>query len=166
MTTATTRRTERTDGTDSTDANVTRSHLLLTLRLFAEDPALLDLVDLNATERQWHQVAQTSQMQVWAISWPPGTSTGWHDHGGAVGAFRVVRGGLEEHFWADGDHTRSLGSGDLRVFSGQHIHDVRNVGQVPALSVHAYSPSLDTMTRYALVDDRLTVTEVDEGAQW
>ncbi|KNX37484.1 cysteine dioxygenase [Luteipulveratus halotolerans] len=145
---------------------VTRSHLLLTLRLFAEDPALAELVDLDATERTWHQVTSTPQLQVWVIAWPPGTSTGWHDHGGAIGAFRVVRGSLDEHSWAAGEQRRRLGAGDLRMFSGTHIHDVRNVGARPALSVHAYSPNLASMTRYTLTDGRLAVADVDEGEQW
>ena len=155
-----------TDRSTRPTGQVTRSHLLLTLRLFAEDPALPDLVDLDATERTWHQVTSTPQLQVWVIAWPPGTSTGWHDHGGAIGAFRVVRGSLDEHVWSAGEHRRRLGAGDLRLFSGSHIHDVRNVSPRSALSVHAYSPSLSTMTRYRLNDGRLQVTEVDGGEQW
>ncbi|MDF8263336.1 cysteine dioxygenase [Luteipulveratus flavus] len=144
----------------------TRAQLLLTLRLFSQDPGIASLVDLAATDRQWHEVARTPQLQVWVISWPPGTSTGWHDHGGAVGAFRVVRGSLEEHTVRDGRRLRTLAPGDLRVFSGSHVHDVRNTGAVPALSVHAYSPRLDAMTRYVETDGRLEAHEVDGGERW
>lgn len=145
---------------------VSRTQILLTLRVFAEDPGLADLVDLNATERQWHQAVVTPQLQVWVIAWPPGSSTGWHDHGGAEGAFRVVRGSLFEHVWTDKERTRKLSGGDLRVFSGNHVHNVRNESAEPALSVHAYSPSLDAMTRYEIVEDQLRVVAVDEGAEW
>ena len=37
----------------------------------------------------------------------------------------------------------------MRTFGPRHIHDVVNTGAAPAVSVHAYSPPLRSMTYYA-----------------
>jgi hypothetical protein len=47
------------------------------------------------------------------------------------------------------------------------VHHVENRGQGVALSVHAYSPKLTEMTRYAVSAGRLDVTGVErEGEDW
>ena len=40
-------------------------------------------------------------------------------------------------------------------FGPHYVHDVRNLGDLPAVSVHAYSAPLTSMTFYDLHDDRL-----------
>src|SRR5690606_34997189 len=79
---------------------------------------------------------------------PPRAETGWHDHGTASGAYATIAGRLTEHSWDGAEHVRSVGTGDAWAFSPSHIHNVRNLGSIPATSVHAYSPLLETMTRY------------------
>ncbi len=37
-------------------------------------------------------------------------------------------------------------------FGAHYVHDVRNLSDAPAVSVHAYSPPLTTMTYYDLAD--------------
>ncbi len=41
------------------------------------------------------------------------------------------------------------------AFGAHYVHDVRNISDAPAVSVHAYSPPLTTMTYYDLEDGRL-----------
>jgi len=54
-----------------------------------------------------------------------------------------------------------------RSFSSGHVHDVRNESDRPALSLHAYSPRLTTMTRYVLENGRLVTTGTEqEGEAW
>ena len=48
-----------------------------------------------------------------------------------------------------------LEKGDERAFGAGHIHNMTNVGDTPALTVHAYSPGLTEMTPYELVEGRL-----------
>lgn len=140
--------------------------LLRVARLFAADPELPDLLPERAEDpggRRWHQLAQTHHLQLWVIEWPPGASTGFHDHGGSRGAFTTVRGALTERQVIQGSlHARVLPVGEGRAFGANHLHDVVNDGDATALSVHAYSPRLDQMTHYDLVGGRLVVTGVEQ----
>ncbi|HLN43382.1 MAG TPA: hypothetical protein VK215_13065, partial [Acidimicrobiales bacterium] len=40
-------------------------------------------------------------------------------------------------------------------FAGRHIHDIVNLGPVPAISVHVYAPRLTSMTYYRVVEGAL-----------
>ena len=139
--------------------------LLEALREIAADPDLLELHDPAPTERERTLLRTAADLEIWLLSWPPAAGTGWHDHGTASGAFTVLRGALTEDSWRDGVHTRILASGDAWGFSGGHIHDVRNEGTTAALSVHAYSPRLVTMTRYELADGRIVPTGVERAGE-
>ena len=141
--------------------------LLETLRDLADDADLHHLLDPSPTEREWTLLISTDDLQVWLISWPPGASTGWHDHGTASGAFTTLRGNLVEHSWDDDVQRLELGPGDARAFSSGHVHDVRNDSDRPALSLHAYSPRLTTMTRYKVSSGWLVATGVERaGETW
>ena len=89
----------------------------------------------------------------WVITWPPGTGLPRHDHGGAAGAMAVVEGTLVERHarrWAPATiRRRVLDTGSVVAFGPDHIHEVRNDGVVPAVSIHVYAPSLETMHFYA-----------------
>lgn len=131
---------------------------------------LLDGVDLTGTERTWRRLEPDGpevDAELWLITWPAGTGTGWHDHGSASGAFLTLRGRLTEHSWNGSQHVRTLEAGQGRHFGGSHIHDVVNDGLEPAVSLHAYAPSLAAMTRYELVRGRLVVAGVERrGDLW
>lgn len=139
--------------------------LLELLRDHATDPDLLELLDPDQPERSWIRLLTTDDVQLWLISWPPGSRTDWHDHGTASGAFTVLRGSLVEHSWDGALRLLDLGPGDARAFAAGHAHDVRNNSSEPALSLHAYSPRLDTMTRYAFRGDRLEVLGVEKAGE-
>ncbi|PUA83070.1 cysteine dioxygenase [Nocardioides currus] len=101
------------------------------------------------------------------MTWPVGTSTGWHDHGSASGAFTTLQGSLTEYTWNGSIHARTLQQGNGRHFDASHIHDVVNEGNEPAVSLHAYSPRLPAMTRYELLGGRLVATGVEHrGDLW
>lgn len=146
----------------------TRSQLLRTARLFSTDPELRDVVDLTSTERTWHRLDATEHLEIWVIGWPVGSSTGWHDHLRSEGAFLTVEGELAEQSWSGGEaHDRYLWEGEGRSFGPRHVHNVSNLGDRPAVSVHVYSPALRGMTRYALIGGRLQQTSVERaGSQW
>jgi predicted metal-dependent enzyme (double-stranded beta helix superfamily) len=123
-------------------------------------------VRLDPEGRWYEQIRVDDALELWLISWLPGQSTGFHDHGGANGAFGVVWGRLDEHVAVRGAATaaRPVPAGEVRSFGPRHVHDVRNssAGSV-AVSVHAYSPPLSAMTRYDLTPGGL-VTIGKEGA--
>ena len=136
------------------------------LREVARRPGLAGLVEHHPSERRWHRIETDQDVELWLISWPPGTCTGWHDHGTARGAFATLQGRLTEDSWAGRAFRRRLGAGDARTFPSWHVHDVSNQGSEHALSLHAYAPALTAMTRYQVVDGRLEVTGVERAGTW
>jgi hypothetical protein len=133
--------------------------------LATHDP--LAYADLTLPERTWARVGTGHGADIWLITWPAGSSTGWHDHGSASGAFVVLTGSLTEYVWTGVATAGTLASRSVREFDGSHIHDVVNHGTTTAVSVHAYAPSLDAMTRYELVRGRLQVSTVEQrGEVW
>jgi predicted metal-dependent enzyme (double-stranded beta helix superfamily) len=143
-----------------------RSQLLRPAQLFATDPDLEREIDPDATERSWRRLDATAHLEIWLIHWPVGSSTGWHDHLRSEGAFLAVKGELAEQSWWGGTvHDRYLWEGEGRSFGPRHIHNVANVTDRPALSVHVYSPALQGLTRYALLDDTLRQTGVERAGE-
>jgi hypothetical protein len=51
------------------------------------------------------------------------------------------------------EHTRQAGCSV--GFDARYVHDVRNLSDIPAVSVHAYSAPLTSMTYYDLADGSL-----------
>jgi len=144
------------------------AQLLRTARLFASDPKLTNLIDHQSGERRWVELDSSPYLQIWLLSWPAGTGTGWHDHGESAGAFLTVSGTLGEHAAHGHRHVRrTLAGGQGRTFTPHHIHSVFNVGLQTAFSVHLYTPCLTTMTQYSVTPAGLQATGVDRvGVNW
>lgn len=106
-------------------------------------------VQYDEAER-WHQrLYRDRRVDVWLISWLPSQGTELHDHGGSSGAFTVLAGELAEAVPAnDGRLTERLRRAQDSVGFGPRY--VRNLSDRPAVSVHAYSASLSSMTYYEL----------------
>ena len=127
-------------------------------RFYADEVAGGKYPDIDYDEEQrWHQrIYRDRRVDVWLIGWLPSQGTQLHDHGGSAGAFSVLSGELTEAVVGGGrlhDHRRrpdqSIG------FGPRYVHDVRNLSDAPAVSVHAYSPPLTTMTYYDFAGGRL-----------
>jgi predicted metal-dependent enzyme (double-stranded beta helix superfamily) len=161
----------------STVHTVIRAPHLVLEQLAARRTELLDRVRYDEVSR-WHarltpEEAGTDAVEVWLLSWLPGQESPLHDHGGASGAFTVLYGALDEtvvegttlgagsvreHLW-----TR----GAIRSFGAHHIHRVGNDGGVPAVSLHAYRPSLTSMQRFVRGRDGLTPLATERaGRDW
>ena len=128
-------------------------------------------VRLSPDERWYERIHAGRQHEIWLISWLPGQGTGFHDHGGSAGAFGVVWGTLEEHQAGTPTHRHAVraaqvSAGRVRSFGPEHIHDVRNMSEAVAVSVHAYSPPLSEMTRYDLTESGLVVLDTEAADQW
>ena len=147
--------------------------LAMVVRRLAASPAdWLTRVRLNPGGRWYERIHLDGSHEVWVISWLPGQATGFHDHGGSAGAFAVVWGTLLERRVAGGVTTghvlaKPVGAGGSRAFGPRYIHDVRNAAaSTVAVSVHAYSPPLPAMTRYALTPDGLVQVATEGAAAW
>jgi rhodanese-related sulfurtransferase/mannose-6-phosphate isomerase-like protein (cupin superfamily) len=128
---------------------------------FASSDGWMDKVRLRAERRWYERQYHGPDYDIWVISWLPGQSTGFHDHGASSGAFVVATGILEEH--RPGERTRVIHPGKPRAFGSGYAHDVRNVSLAPAISIHAYSPPLSEMNEYELDGSRLVPRERASG---
>ncbi len=125
--------------------------------LFASSDGWMEKVRLRAEGRWYERLYDGPDYDIWAISWLPGQSTGFHDHGASSGAFVVATGILEEQ--RPGERSRTMHPGKPRAFGPNYTHDVRNVSLAPAISIHAYSPPLSEMNEYELDGSQLVPRE-------
>ena len=147
---------------------------LATARRYAARPQDWPLAPRFDPRRRWyHRLATEPDGEVWVLSWLPGQGTDLHDHGGSAGAFVIVSGALTEGPFADPRGRsprlkhRRYDAGQGRSFGRHHIHQIVNLGDEPAVSLHVYSPALREMTRYHIADGQLLATTVDRaGADW
>jgi predicted metal-dependent enzyme (double-stranded beta helix superfamily) len=151
-------------------------HLVLH-QLAAHRAELLDRVHYDESSR-WHarltpDEVGTDAVEVWLLSWLPGQESALHDHGGSAGAFTVLYGALDETVVESAQ--RALGTvrehlwtrGAIRTFGARHIHRVGNDGNVPAVSLHAYRPSLTSMQRFVRGRNGLTPVATERaGRDW
>jgi predicted metal-dependent enzyme (double-stranded beta helix superfamily) len=122
-------------------------------------------VRLDAEGRWYEQIRTGENYEIWLISWLPGQSTGFHDHGESAGAFGVVWGDLDEY--QPSASVRRASPGMVRSFGPRYVHDVRNTSESSvAVSVHAYSPPLSEMTRYSLTPGGLVTAGIEGEADW
>ncbi|MFE7634265.1 MULTISPECIES: cysteine dioxygenase [unclassified Kitasatospora] len=116
------------------------------------------LVRYDALTRWYARLETGPGYEVWLLSWLPGQSSGFHDHGESSGVMSVVRGELIERSLtlpqpsAGGDPSgaiaRTLRPGGQRVFSSGYLHEVVNGALEPAVSIHLYAPGLTEMNQY------------------
>jgi predicted metal-dependent enzyme (double-stranded beta helix superfamily) len=127
-------------------------------------------VRLDPEGRWYERIHVAGCYEIWLISWLPGQSTGFHDHGAANGAFSVVWGALEETVIprrGAAVTVRPVTQGVVRAFGPHYVHDVRNAAtDSVAVSIHAYSPPLTAMTRYRLTGNGLVPAATETQANW
>ena len=116
--------------------------------------------------------ADLTGAQVWLLSWLPEQGTPLHDHGTSAGAFSVVRGTLTERVVAAGrtgvrETTDELTGGRVRHFGPHYVHQVTNLADDPAVSVHVYTPGLAWMNTYRVDGAALVRTGTERaGVDW
>jgi predicted metal-dependent enzyme (double-stranded beta helix superfamily) len=159
----------------------------LAAALAANPTAWTDVVEYRAASRWTHLLdpataaahldpslhADLADAQVWLLSWLPGQGTALHDHGGSAGAFAVVSGALTELAVAETgagglrDDEALLTAGRVRPFGPHHVHQVTNLGDRPAVSVHVYAPRLTVMNTYRIAACGLQRTGTERaGVDW
>jgi predicted metal-dependent enzyme (double-stranded beta helix superfamily) len=176
---------------------LSQEQLAAEVRRLAGRPAQwVSRVRLDPEGRWYEQIHVDGCYEIWLISWLPGQSTGFHDHGKANGAFSVVWGALDECVVSGG--TAGPGSREpepggprrssprratprpvstvtvlpvtqtvVRSFGPHYIHDVRNSSKdTVAVSIHAYSPPLSAMTRYDLTPGGLVAAATESQEDW
>jgi hypothetical protein len=144
------------------------------VRAVAASPALWRPLVRFSEEHRWYcrvpPAGPDSGYELWLLTWLPGQHTGFHDHGGAAGAFAVADGELTETAGQAGRpelRRRCLRAGGVRSFGPAYLHDVRNASDRPAVSVHAYAPELTVMRRYEMTASGLVLSGAEAaGDSW
>jgi hypothetical protein len=114
----------------------------------------------HPTARTAVEMLATAGYDVWLVRWPPGSRVTPHDHGDSAGVLTVVAGILEESRWHRHlRHRRVLEPMAVAALEHGLVHDVAVVSKEPALSVHVYSPPLESMGFYD--DDATTLLDVE-----
>jgi quercetin dioxygenase-like cupin family protein len=108
--------------------------------------AWCDLVCHDPDERRPVRLMATEAYEVWVIGWTKGQHVRPHDHGGSAAAVLVTEGELTEITLMGQRH--QLETGVVHELGPGVVHDVVNTSDVPATSIHVYSPPLSTMTYY------------------
>ncbi|GAB3276223.1 cysteine dioxygenase [Parasphingorhabdus pacifica] len=132
------------------------AHPVRIAREFAADRhSWAHLLRYDPEQRWFGLLERTAEHEAWLLSWLPGQQTELHDHGGATGAFTVVSGHLGERvIRSEGARSaetlNSLDAGKSRVFGPNYVHQVRNDGPDPAISIHVYRPARSDMRLYDL----------------
>lgn len=94
----------------------------------------------------------TALYDAWLVTWPDGSSSGLHDHGGVRSVLRVVEGELVEIITDLVDDAppvvRLLQRGDMTWGRASLVHDLTNRSGAEVTTLHVYSPPLDDIVSY------------------
>jgi hypothetical protein len=127
----------------------------LVTRVAADPGAWRGLVRHGLPDRHFEQLWRDDHVDVWVISWMNGNDTGFHDHDVSSGAVAVVEGEIVEERLVLGGPPRRLrhAAGESFDFDASHVHRMLHDGDVPTVSIHAYSPPLWRMGAYGTGPD-------------
>lgn len=143
-------------GLEVPDAQLSVKQLEHLVRSLARERRLWEpLVDLEADQRHYASLRESTHLGVWVISWMPSHDTGFHDHAGSRGAVIVTRGTIREERPVWGREPRRLDAGEGTVFSFDEteIHRMVDLTGEPVVTIHAYSDPLVAMGLFRVDDD-------------
>ncbi len=102
--------------------------------------------------RVYEQIWDDEDVNAWVICWSEDQDTGYHDHDESAAAITVVAGRVREDRLTLGAEPRSreLRAGTTFVVEPVAIHRVLHAGDVPAVTIHAYSPPLRRTGAYRI----------------
>jgi mannose-6-phosphate isomerase-like protein (cupin superfamily) len=102
--------------------------------------------------RVYEQIWDDEDVNAWVICWSEDQDTGFHDHDDSSAAIAVIEGQVREDRLRVGDEPRSRTFGPGQVFTvpAVAIHRVLHAGDVPAVTLHAYSPPLGRTGAYRI----------------
>ena len=137
--------------------------------LAADQRQWLGLVRYTEGTRWYKRLIDGGDHDVWLLSWLPGQGTGFHDHGHSAGAFAVALGALQEWTAPGGRPSHAgvtMAQGAARSFGPWYVHHVINASAQPAVSVHAYSPPLESMRRFEFSPDGQVHVTTETAGRW
>lgn len=142
------------------------------LAAFVEDLAAdtgrwRDLVRHDPNQRIYELLWDDESVNAWLICWSQDDDTGFHDHDVSAAAITVIEGHVrEDRLRLNGEpRTTVSGPGAIITIPPNAIHRVLHAGDVPAVTIHAYSPPLIRTGAYAVSEDGELLREAQDGAE-
>jgi len=135
---------------------VLRHPVRVALEYAADRERWRDLLRYDPDQRFFTLITRDEEQEIWLMGWLPGQHTDLHDHAASTGAFTVVSGRLTETVARRAPDGRAvtelhaLAAGQSRVFGPGYVHQVRNEGPDPAISIHVYRAGGRAMRPYHL----------------
>ncbi len=125
----------------------------------------VQLTPTESTTRAYALLYEDERVEVWLLSWSPGHTTGFHDHGVSNVGFCITQGVLGEQYlrFAEPPKRETLAVGDSRAAGSDYIHCLEWESGSPALSVHVYSPPLHVVGQYRVLEDGVLRRESQAG---
>jgi uncharacterized RmlC-like cupin family protein len=97
------------------------------------------------------RILGTAFYDVWLVTWPPGSNSGYHGHGDVRSVVQVIDGELVEIYSDDVTELAPLGRmlrhGDSTYAKPSYGHDLANRSGAEATTLHVFSPPLLAVTR-------------------
>lgn len=122
----------------------------------AATPELWEHAVRHASDvRVYEQIWDDEDVNAWVICWSEDQDTGFHDHDDSSAAIAVIEGQVREDRLRVGDppRSRTFGPGQVFTVPAVAIHRVLHAGDVPAVTLHAYSPPLARTGAYRIGAD-------------
>jgi len=110
-------------------------------------------------------------IEVMVATWTRGVPCVPHDHGGALGAVKILQGRARHRIWKVEDGALRLvrehvaEAGELLACGADLIHSMGDDGaDAPLMTLHMYTPTIDFMVVYDQHAERTLVVDGDCGA--
>jgi mannose-6-phosphate isomerase-like protein (cupin superfamily) len=110
------------------------------------------LIRHDPDARIYEVIWEDEHVNAWLICWSEDQDTGFHDHDNSAAAIRVLSGQVREDRLrlAAEPQSRVIGPGRTFSLEATAIHRVLHEGDVPAVTIHAYSPPLTRTGAYCV----------------
>ncbi|MBO0769372.1 MAG: cysteine dioxygenase family protein [Solirubrobacterales bacterium] len=134
----------------------------------ANDPSRWeDQVSHDPEQRSYTLLQDDADVSVWLICWGDGHDTGFHDHDVSAAAITVIAGAVrEDRLRLNGaPGRRTARAGETFTVPPNAIHRVQHTGDVPSVTIHAYSPPLVRTGAYEIAPDGELRRESQDGSK-
>lgn len=148
---------------------------VLTRFLKSDNPVFAELKSLavgDASKPYGRRVLlETESLEIMVACWTAGKPCAPHDHGGSLGAVRVLQGRSKHRIWrcVDGElqvaHEEIVMPGEVMTCGTDLIHSMGDDGcSTPLITLHMYTKSIDHMVVYDLEFGETLIVEGSCGA--
>ena len=113
---------------------------------------------------------ESATLEAMIAGWSRGHACAPHDHGGSIGAIRILEGSAEHTVWevVDGElqaTAKTVHHKDEVLPAAAHlIHSMRSIGEQPLVTLHLYTDPIAEMVVYDLASGRTLAVDGSCGA--